>query len=174
MNFDYPHLLGSMKSELAPGRTESHAFLLWFLKNYYRLDDIAATDAVCNGFDDKGIDGIYVDENLECIDIFQCKLVQNPQKTPGDTPLKGFVGTLSQLQTEAQINTLAASTSNVELKNVLTSERVATKVEEGFSVRGIFLTNICADGNAETFLSGRTDCKFFDKNLLTTSHQLPA
>lgn len=170
MNFDYPQLLDSLKVELAPGRTESHAFLLWFLKNYYRLDDIAAADAVCDGFDDKGIDGIYVDENLEYVDIFQCKLVQSPKKTLGDTQLKEFVGTLSQLQTEGQINALAASTSNVELRNVLTSENVATKVAEGFSVRGVFLTNINADGNAATFLNGRDDCRLYDKSELDANY----
>lgn len=170
MDFDYPHLLNSLKEELAPGRTESHAFLLWFLKHYYRLDEIAATDAVCDGFDDKGVDGIYVDENLECVDIFQCKLVQNPQKTLGDTQLKEFIGTLSQLQTEDQVNSLAASTSNGELRNVLTSEHVSKKVSEGYSVRGVFLTNIYADDNAISFLSGRTDCRLFDKNLLVANY----
>ncbi|MDT0496110.1 AIPR family protein [Algiphilus sp. W345] len=170
MDFDYPQLLDALKAELIPGRTESHAFLLWFLKNYYRLDEIEAADAVCDGFDDKGIDGIYVDENLECVDIFQCKLVQNPVKTLGDTQLKEFIGTLSQLQTEDQINALAASTSNVELRNVLAAENVATKVAEGFTVRGVFLTNISADGNATTFLKVRDDCKLFDKDALVAGY----
>ena len=43
-----------------------------------------AEDAVCDGPDDKGIDGIYVDENLERVDIFQSKLLQNSAKTIGD------------------------------------------------------------------------------------------
>ena len=72
---------------------------MWFLKNYYRLDEINAVDAVCDGMDDKGIDGIYVDHNLETVDVFQCKLVQNATKTLGDTQLKEFVGTLSQFAT---------------------------------------------------------------------------
>lgn len=170
MDFDYPKLLDALKIELTASRTESHAFLLWFLKNYYRLDEIEAADAVCDGFDDKGIDGVYVDENLECIDIFQCKLVKNPAKTLGDTQLKEFIGTLSQLQTEDQINALAASTSNVELRNVISSENVATKVAEGFSVRGVFLTNISADGNASIFLHDRDDCKLFDKGALVAGY----
>ncbi|HET7268574.1 MAG TPA: hypothetical protein VFJ15_10740, partial [Oleiagrimonas sp.] len=76
MNLDYPELLDTIALERADGRTESHALLLWFLKNYYRIDDVEAADTVCDGPDDKGIDGIYVDTNLERIDVFQCKLVQ--------------------------------------------------------------------------------------------------
>ncbi len=42
LNCDYPEILDSLKSELAPGRTESHAFLLWFLKNFLRLEETEA------------------------------------------------------------------------------------------------------------------------------------
>jgi len=146
-----------------PGRTESHAFLLWFLLHYYRLDDTAAQDAVCDGPDDKGIDAVYVDENLETIDIFQCKLVQNANRTLGDTQLKEFVGTLAQLSTPQGIKELAGNTANTELAQLLKSEHVAKKVEDGFPVQGIFLTNIERDQNAIDYLAGRTDLRVVDK-----------
>lgn len=170
MELDYPNLLDTLTLELAPGRTQSHAMLLWFLKNYYRLDEVDAVDAVCDGPDDKGIDGIYVDENLERIDIFQCKLVQNPQKTLGDTQLKEFVGSLTQFQDPTSIEQISASTSNVELRNLLEAENVAKKVSDGFSVHGVFLTNISRDGNAETFIIGRDDLTLFDKAELEAAY----
>lgn len=170
MNLDYPGLLETIKAELAPGRTESHAFLLWFLKNYYRLDDIDAADAVCDGHDDKGIDAIYVDHNLETIDVFQSKLVQNPSKTLGDTQLKEFVGTLSQLRNPSRIEEIILTTSNIELANLLKVENVATKIADGFVVRGVFLTNIAGDKNAREYISGCSSClSLFDKNELKSA-----
>jgi len=170
VNLDYPGLLDTIKADLAPGRTESHAFLLWFLKNYYRLDDIDAADAVCDGPDDKGIDAIYVDENLETVDVFQSKLVQNSGKTLGDTQLKEFVGTLAQLNDPSRIEEIASTTSNTELANLLRAENVATKVADGFTIRGIFLTNIVGDANARSYLDRHCEgLSLFDKEGLKSA-----
>lgn len=43
-----------------------------------------AQDAICDKANDKGVDGIYVDNNTEEIIVFQSKLVQNDNKTLGD------------------------------------------------------------------------------------------
>ena len=171
MNLDYPGLLETIKTELAPGRTESHSFLLWFLKNYYRLDELDAVDAVCDGPDDKGIDAIYVDHNLETVEVFQSKLVQNPVKTLGDTQLKEFVGTLAQLRDPERVAEISATTANTELANLLKSENVATKVADGFVVRGVFLTNIMGDKNAQSYLEGSSDTlALFDKQQLESAY----
>lgn len=171
MNLDYPGLLETIKAELAPGRTESHSFLLWFLKNYFRLDEVDAVDAVCDGPDDKGIDAIYVDHNLETIEVFQSKLVQNPVKTLGDTQLKEFVGTLAQLRDPERVADIAATTANTELANLLKSENVATKVADGFVVRGVFLTNITGDKNAQSYLERSGDTlALFDKQQLESAY----
>lgn len=170
VELDYPGLLGTISAELVPGRTESHSLLLWFLKNYYRLDEIEATDAVCDGQDDKGIDGIYVDDNLESIDVFQCKIVQNPAKKLGDTQLKEFVGTLAQLRDSRNIEEIVSSTTNVELARLLESENVSKKIQEGYGVRGIFVTNIARDNNASLFLDGLDDVRLFDKSELEASY----
>ena len=66
IDFTYPKVLDVL-GPIETGRTESHAFLVWFLMHFMRLDDTEAQDAVCDGPDDKGIDGIYVDSNLETI-----------------------------------------------------------------------------------------------------------
>jgi len=171
VNLDYPGLLETIKAELAPGRTESHSFLLWFLKNYFRLDEVDAVDAVCDGPDDKGIDAIYVDHNLETIEVFQSKLVQNPVKTLGDTQLKEFVGTLAQLRDPERVADIAATTANTELANLLKSENVATKVADGFVVRGVFLTNITGDKNAQSYLERSGDTlALFDKQQLESAY----
>lgn len=168
MNLDYPALLDTIKTELASGRTESHAFLLWFLKNYYRLDEMDATDAVCDGPDDKGIDGIYVDQNLETVHVFQCKLVQNPAKSLGDTQLKEFVGSLAQLEDPKRLTEIASTTSNNELANILKSENVATRISDGYTISGVFVTNIMRDRNATEYLEAQERLTLYDKKALGT------
>lgn len=170
MNVDYPSVLDEIKLELIEGRTASHAFLLWFLKNYYRLDDVDAADAVCDGPDDRGIDGVYVDKNVETVDIFQCKLVQNPGKTLGDTQLKQFVGTLHQVKNGTGVEDIASSTSNRELGNLLRNQNVAQLIQDGYEVRGVFVTNAVADENANRYLVQYGNMiSLFDKKFLEAS-----
>lgn len=89
LDLGYPAILDRFGAHRAKGRAESRAFLAWFLEHYYHLDEQGSQDAVCDGPDDKGIDGIFVDDNLERVDVFQSKLYQNTQKTVGD---KSFAG----------------------------------------------------------------------------------
>ena len=165
IDFTYPKVLDIL-GPIAKGRTESHALLVWFLMHFMRLDDTEAQDAVCDGPDDKGIDGIYVDTNLETVFVLQCKLVQNDKRTLGDTQIKEFIGTLSQLGSPEDVLTLQESTSNAELSHLLESEQIGAKIDDGYKVIGIFVTNIGRDSNATTYLSGRDDVQLFDKEEL--------
>ena len=88
----YPAILNECAAHTAEGRAESRAFLAWFLEHYYRLEEPTAQDCVCDGPDDKGVDGIYVDDNLERVDILQARLVHNPSKTIGDRSLRELAG----------------------------------------------------------------------------------
>ena len=167
IDFTYPKVLNVLgPTAKVKGRTESHAFLVWFLMHFMRLDDTDAQDAVCDGPDDKGVDGIYVDSNLEAVYVFQCRLVQNEKRTLGDTQLKEFIGTLSQFASLDDISAIQASTSNSELSNLLESEQIGTKVEEGYKVIGVFVTNIGRDANATAFLSDRDNVQLFDRQEL--------
>lgn len=80
LDLTYPNILGNFGQHMVPGRLESRAFLAWFLEHFYRLDENEAQDTVCDGPDDKGIDGIYINANLERVDVFQTKLYQNTEK----------------------------------------------------------------------------------------------
>jgi hypothetical protein len=166
----YPKILSQLEKHLAEGRTESRAFLAWFLEHYYRLEEVDAHDAVCDGIDDKGCDGIYVDDNLERIDIFQSRLVRNPKKTLGDTQLKEFVGTLAQFKNPNRIQEIAETTGNLELKNLIESEKIVNKVKEDYSVRGVFIINVARDQNAETYLASQPELILYDKVELKTSY----
>ena len=51
---------------------------------------------MCDKSNDKGIDGIWVNEEDESIIVFQSKLIDNPSKTTGDAGLRQFAGALLQ------------------------------------------------------------------------------
>ncbi len=171
LDLDYPNIIENFRHFLVPGRTEAHAFLIWFLHNYFRLDEIEAIDAVCDGFDDKGIDGLYVDENLETIDVFQSKIVKNPDKTLGDSKLKEFIGTLTQFDDPDKVKEIAATTSNAELANLIVQQNIAKKITDGFEVKGIFVINIERDQNAIDYLDKCEEkIALFDKPSLESSY----
>jgi hypothetical protein len=104
---DYPKLLEMFPEHLDPKRrSESASFLIWYLQNYYRLDPGEATDAVCDQPNDKGIDGIFVNDNDKTITVFQSKISQSSKAAIGDKPLREFAGSLTQFSTRASIENL--------------------------------------------------------------------
>ncbi len=170
---DYPAIVAEFGRHSEAGRTESRAFLAWFLEHYYRLDETGAEDCVCDGPDDKGIDGIYVDETAEVVYAFQAKLYQNNSKTLGDSTLREFSGSYGQLKTEEGVQSVAASTSNAELRGILDSDNVAAKIASGFRVVGVFITNVMIDENGKKFLAATSDLIVFDQGRLINDWLAP-
>ena len=69
-------------------RTESRALLAWFLENYYHFEATEVDDSICDARYDKGVDGLYVNDQLAQVDIFQVQLVKAVSKTLGDVALR--------------------------------------------------------------------------------------
>ena len=90
IDLTYPSILTYISPYKSDKRTESAAFLIWYLVNYYRLDELDATDCVCDQHGDKGVDGISVNEAAETIDIFQSKISQKANMSVGDTCSRNF------------------------------------------------------------------------------------
>jgi len=84
INLDYPALLDLFREHLDPKRSESASFLIWYLENYYRLDTQRAVDSVCDNRGDKGVDGIFVNDNNQTITIFQSAISQKANSAIGD------------------------------------------------------------------------------------------
>ena len=146
-------------------RTESRQFLAWFLENYYRLEETEVSDCICDGPHDKGVDGLYVDDHLGQIDIFQAR-ISKTDKTLGDVALKEFVGTLTQFSDADLVQDVIETTTNKELAELIKEARVAEKVDEGYLVRGVFITNAVGDHNATTFLGSNNTMTLFDAGKL--------
>ena len=152
----------------AGARTESRAFLAWYLQHIYRLEPTAAQDAVCDGTDDKGVDGIYVDEDNSRIDIFQSKTVQT-ERIVGDTQLKEFAGTLAQFASRGSVSELPRTTRTVELAGLLAEEEVGQLIEDGYEVRGVLVTNAPSDPSASAYVrNSSANIVIADRGLITT------
>jgi AIPR protein len=153
LDLDYSALTKMLKPFVVRTRTESRAFLLWYLENLYRLDGLMAEDAVCDGPDDKGIDGLYVDEMNSRVDVFQAKIVQSPARTIGSTYLKEFSGTLDQFDSPEAVENIRDTTTNLELRDLIEALNVPQRMRDGFKVRGVFVTNGRPDPTALAFLA---------------------
>lgn len=164
---------GKLIDRIAPykvqKRTESAAFLTWFLINYYRMDELDAIDCICDQNNDKGVDGIYVNEDAETIDIFQSKLSQKENSSVGDTLLKEFTGTLSQFDSPAAVAKLAESAKGTRLANLIKWLDLEKKVAE-YRVRGVLVVNLDLDQNGVQFLEHGAPIRFFGRSELQNTY----
>ena len=163
INISYPKILEYITPYKGEQRTESAAFLIWYLINFYRLDDLEATDCVCDQPGDKGVDGIYVNEGACTIDVFQAKISQKDGSSIGDKQLREFKGTLAQFETPEALQNLLDTAGDVQVAALIRRLDLIKKIQD-YEVRGVFVVNLDLDANGEAFLNtvplkfvGRTD-----------------
>ena len=133
-------MLKVIKPYINKGRPISIAFLNWFLEHIYRLDQVSAEDAICDKSNDRGIDGIFVDENQLEIHVLQSKTKQNG--TIGDKDLREFSGTLNQLRTTDTLDAFMAGKVDQEVKEKIQKLGLRGLLEKEFTLRGMLLTNV--------------------------------
>lgn len=157
----------SLKALIKPyedkGREEARSFLNWFLENIFRLDPVEADDCICDKPNDRGIDAIYVDENLNEVLILQSKTKQK-ESSIGDGPLRELAGTLTQLETVEGVDALLAGGGNEDLKHVLQRFHVRDVVANGYKIVGAFLSNQPLDANGKEFVDQHGRIKIYDRN----------
>ncbi len=168
MDFNYPNVLNMFQQYLDPKRNESASFLIWYLENYYRLDPQEAVDSVCDQRGDKGIDGIYVNESMQTIVIFQSRLSQK-NTAVGDTGLKEFAGTLLQVKDAQSVNKLIQSAGNAEVARLLKRLEIADKISE-YELRGEYLSNIELDANGEAYVDQSPHIGFIGREFLKQTY----
>src|SRR5690606_10751780 len=165
MNVNYPEILEEIKFYNIEGRTESASFLMWYLEKYYRLDQQVAIDSVCDNNGDKGVDGIYINEGMGTIDIFQTKIAQSEKKSIGDTALKEFLGTLDQFRSKEKLENLLNSAGKAQVASLIQRLDLLDKLD-GYRVRGIFIANVDLSADGEAFLKERDEIEFYGKSIL--------
>jgi hypothetical protein len=169
LNLEYPGLLDNFRKYLDPKRTESASFLIWYLENYYRLDALEAVDSVCDQRGDKGVDGIYINDNDFTIDVFQSKISQKHDSTIGDTLLKEFYGTLSQFKDEQSIKILIETAGDSEVVRLIHRINLLS-VLSTHDIRGIFISNVDIDTNGLAYLQTIPELVFIGKTNLNETY----
>jgi hypothetical protein len=167
-DLEYAKMVATIKPFTDKGRPISIAFLNWFLEHIYRLDQVAAEDAICDKSNDRGIDGIYVDENQSEIHILQSKTKQNG--TIGDKDLREFSGTLNQLRTTDALDAFLAGKVDQEIKDKLQKLGIPGLLEKGHAVRGIFVTNAPIDANGHDVIKADPTIIGYDRAVIARSY----
>jgi hypothetical protein len=171
IDLTYPAIVDLIGGQGMTVQEQSRQLLVWFLLNCYRLDDTEAIDSVCDKPDDKGIDGIYVNDDLGEIHVLSSVLrVKAPARTLGDGDLKDLQGTLAQLQTGDGVRQLIDTTQNQELKALLINKDIAEKIDSKYSVRGVLVSNGERDQNTIEYLQLVPNIELFDKGRLVSEY----
>ena len=168
MDFNYPRILKLFSEYLDPKRSESASFLMWYLEHYYRLDPREAVDSVCDAKGDKGIDGIFVNDNMQTIVVFQSRISQN-NTTVGDTGLKEFAGSLAQFNDSESVEKLIKSAGKAQVAALADRLDIASKID-GYDLRGEFLANIDVDDNGAAYLDQSPAITFVGRSILDATY----
>ncbi|TXK18650.1 AIPR family protein [Homoserinibacter sp. GY 40078] len=145
------------------GLGESAAFLNWFLRNVYRLEDTEARDAICDHGNDKGIDGIFIDHNNEEIHFFQSKIKQAPNGKVGDVGPKNFIASVQQFDQVDKVASLLAGNADVDLKRLVVRTGVAEMVSNGYALVGIYVTNESNNADSIEYANITPALRIFDR-----------
>ncbi len=156
-----------MRAEVAEHsrtRSESSAFLFWFLENFFRLDKQEATDCICDQKNDKGIDGIYVDDEEETTFLFQSKYSPNDHQSQGDNDLRNFVGAREWFTDEVSVQKLLDSNASEELKSLVKGMGVIERTR--YKLISVFVTNKIFNQDAEVYIAAADNFESYDANSL--------
>ena len=159
LNLEYPSILKLFSEYLDPKRTESASFLIWYMENYYRLDKLEAVDAVCDQSGDKGVDGIYVNDNDLTITVIQSRISQRANRTIGDSSLREFYGTLAQFRNAASISNLIKTGGDADVVRLVQRLDLLNKIST-HELRGEFVSNIDIDTNGSSFIDQTPEISF--------------
>lgn len=141
-----------VQSAVKTGARPGAAFLAWFLVNLFRIDEDIAADYICDNTNDKGIDGVYVDDISEEVFILQSKYSSAPKGNQGDSDLRNFIGAKAWFETPENVEVLDNSFANQELKALVKRLGVSDKLRQGYELRLVFITSKVFDYNAKDYL----------------------
>lgn len=151
-DLEYNQLVAELSSmQSAGGLSESASFLVWFLENVYRLDEVEARDSVCDNTLDKGIDGVYVDHNDQEIHFLQAKIRQAAHGTIGDVGPKNLAASVQQFDTSAKVQAILDGNAHAQLKHILQRSRVAERVDAGYALVAVYVTNELHDADSTNY-----------------------
>lgn len=152
MNLFTSRMIAEVDRSASVSGSHSRAFLKWFLVNYYRIDEDTAPYYVCDNPNDKGIDGIYIDDLSSEIFVLQAKYTSTPGSDQGDADLRNFDGVKAWFQSPENVQSLDDSLANKELKGIISRLELLDKIRQGYMINLVFITNKIFDKNGKEYL----------------------
>ncbi len=119
--------------------------LLWFLRHVYGIDDLDAYEFICDGDNDQGIDGLYLegaepDESSETLHVFQSKYPDSP-KNVGVTEIRQLIGTLEPSGNADALEGLLTRGVELELEQLIKRFDLVAKLKAGrLTIKGVLVT----------------------------------
>jgi len=141
-------------------RVQSSNFLEWFLINYFAIDEDLVSDFICDGSNDKGIDGIYTDDENEILYFFQTKFTQKENSTLGDVDLKNFIASIGQFDSIKSLNILQSNV-NDDLLSLIKLLDLENKIET-YEKKALFIINKPQDSNALLYSKTQSILEVYD------------
>ena len=140
-DLEFIRLKHILNREVKDGKPTHKKFLRWFLIYVLGIDETAADDAICDGQNDKGIDGIFVDEDNEDIVFLQSKIREKAKAKIGDKYIREFHGSYAHLNTSKTIKKFLEGTPNENLAKLMINKNIGELIDRGYSVKSMFITN---------------------------------
>lgn len=132
--------------------------LLWFLRNVVGFDDLDAYEYICDGDDDQGIDGAFLewrgaDDEQDTLVLLQSKYPQGPTDVgPGE--IAQFVGRASVFESLDGLDGFLKSKLQPELRKLIERLEVRRRLQEGqLQCRLIFVTAGVLNGDAQKLIA---------------------
>jgi len=147
------------------GKEKAINFLIWFLVNYFRIEEELAVDLVCDHKNDKGIDGIYVDKQSKEVILLQSKLREKFDKGDGDGELRKLVGSGEWFKAE-NLEKLEQSRAAKELKSLVSELKIFDLLNEGYTLKLLFVTTGYFDSSAKDYIKVTPEVEYWDNNRL--------
>ena len=148
------------------GKEEAINFLIWFLVNYFRIEEELAVDLVCDHKNDKGIDGIYVDKQSKEVILLQSKFRKKFNKGDGDGDLRKLVGS-GEWFSQENLDKLEQSRASKELKSLVTDLKIFDLLNQGFNLKMLFVTSGYFDNSAQDYIKVTNEkVEYWDNNKL--------
>ena len=120
----YDVIAAQAKTEEAGSLAKERAvLLLWFLRNVVGLGDIDAYDFVCDGDDDMGIDGLFLEpasgDEADTLVVFQSKYTTSPDGKVGDTDVDRLVGATTHFTSSETLSALLKGKLEPSLRQLI-------------------------------------------------------
>jgi len=160
----YSRMRQEVEGYSSSGRQDTAAFLIWFLINYFRIEPQDSIDSVCDHTNDKGIDGIWIDDEEENIYVFQSKYSPVDDNDQGDRDIRNLNGAIAWFADETKVQQLLDSTASHELKSLVKNLGILEKAH--FNVIPIFITNKRFNIHANEYLTANPNIEGYDSDKL--------